>query len=78
MVATEALSLLQHATAEDELDQADSITTYPAGTRIGAYTIVETLNQGGMGIVYRAKRSDGTYDKEVAIKTLGMSLEPIS
>jgi len=42
----------------------------PAGRRIGAYEIVREIGRGGMGAVYLAKRADGQFDKEVAIKLL--------
>ena len=38
------------------------------GQRIGAYEIVALIGHGGMGEVYRARRVDAEYDKEVAIK----------
>jgi tetratricopeptide (TPR) repeat protein/tRNA A-37 threonylcarbamoyl transferase component Bud32 len=38
------------------------------GQRIGAYEIVALIGHGGMGEVYRARRVDAHYDKEVAIK----------
>jgi tetratricopeptide (TPR) repeat protein len=40
------------------------------GKRIGAYEIVSLLGQGGMGRVYRARRVDAEYEKEVAIKVV--------
>jgi eukaryotic-like serine/threonine-protein kinase len=42
----------------------------PPGTRLGAYEIVDRIGEGGMGIVYRARRSDAVFEKEVAIKVL--------
>jgi serine/threonine protein kinase len=42
----------------------------PAGRRIGAYEIVRELGRGGMGAVYLAKRVDGQFEKQVAIKLL--------
>ena len=41
-----------------------------AGLRIGAYAIVRELGRGGMGAVYLAKRADGVFDKQVAVKLL--------
>ncbi|MCB1045445.1 MAG: tetratricopeptide repeat protein [Acidobacteria bacterium] len=42
----------------------------PPGTRVGAYAIQNCLGVGGMGIVYRAQRADGSYQQDVAIKVL--------
>ena len=42
----------------------------PSGRRIGAYEIVREIGRGGMGAVYLAKRADGQFEKEVAIKLL--------
>ncbi len=44
----------------------------PAGTRLGAYTIVAPLGVGGMGEVYRAR--DPRLDRDVAIKVLSAQL----
>ena len=68
----------------DAHNQADSIVDRPAasyvgdevfagidrriGQRVGAYEIVALIGHGGMGEVYRARRVDAQYDKEVAIK----------
>ena len=38
------------------------------GKRIGAYKIVERIGVGGMGEVFRARRADDQYKREVAIK----------
>src|SRR5437667_1677777 len=45
------------------------------GRRIGAYQIVEQIGHGGMGEVYRARRGDGQYEKEVAIKLVRAGLD---
>jgi non-specific serine/threonine protein kinase/serine/threonine-protein kinase len=38
------------------------------GRRIGAYEIIERIGVGGMGEVFRARRADDQYKREVAIK----------
>jgi eukaryotic-like serine/threonine-protein kinase len=41
------------------------------GRRLGAYRIVVRIGGGGMGEVYRAERTDGQYEQQVAIKVIG-------
>ncbi len=38
------------------------------GRQLGAYRLVARIAAGGMGVVYRAVRADGLYDREVAVK----------
>jgi len=45
------------------------------GKRIASYQITSPLGQGGMGLVYRAIRSDDAYKKEVAIKLVRPGLD---
>ncbi len=48
------------------------------GKRVGAYRLTQYLAKGGMGIVYRAERSDNTFRRNVAVKIInadtGLSL----
>ena len=45
-------------------------TELPSGTRVGQYEIVSLIGEGGMGSVYRARRGDDVFQKEVAIKVV--------
>jgi serine/threonine-protein kinase len=44
------------------------------GCTIGAYTIEHLIGQGGMGEVWRARRSDGRFERKVAVKLMHTSL----
>ena len=37
---------------------------------LGLYRLLEPIGEGGMGVVYRARRDDGRYERDVAIKIL--------
>ncbi|MED5621167.1 serine/threonine-protein kinase [Ideonella sp. BN130291] len=45
-----------------------------AGQTIGPYTVERELGQGGMGSVWLARRTDGRYEGQVAIKFLNAGL----
>ena len=45
-----------------------------AGQSIGPYTLVREIGHGGMGTVWLARRNDGRYEGEVAIKFLRSGL----
>ena len=48
-----------------------------AGTRIGAFTVIEVLGRGGMGVVFLAERDDKEIQQRVAIKVVsGIALGP--
>jgi serine/threonine protein kinase len=44
------------------------------GQKIGAYRLISRIGQGGMGSVWLAERSDGRFERKVAIKFLRFSL----
>jgi serine/threonine-protein kinase len=46
----------------------------PAGRSIGGYTLEHPLGEGGMGCVWRARRSDGRFEGRAAIKLLNWGL----
>jgi len=48
----------------------EAVPVQPAheGQTIGAYTILSPIGQGGMGTVWLARRSDGRYERQVAVK----------
>ena len=49
-----------------------------AGRTIGAYTLVRPLGRGGAGSVWLARRTDGRFEGEAAVKLLHLSLvDPI-
>lgn len=45
-----------------------------AGQTFGAYTLVSQIGQGGMGTVWLAERSDGRFERRVAVKVLNIAL----
>ncbi|HEY1305610.1 MAG TPA: serine/threonine-protein kinase [Vicinamibacterales bacterium] len=44
------------------------------GRMIGAYTLVSPIGQGGMSSVWLAERSDGRFERRVAVKFLSIAL----
>ncbi|MBI4906940.1 MAG: serine/threonine protein kinase [Acidobacteria bacterium] len=50
-------------------DQADL-----CGQTIGAYTLLAPIGEGGMGSVWLAERSDGRFERKVALKFLNIAL----
>jgi serine/threonine protein kinase/lipopolysaccharide biosynthesis regulator YciM len=45
-----------------------------AGQKFGAYTLVSQIGHGGMGSVWLAERSDGHFERKVAVKLLSIAL----
>ncbi len=44
--------------------------------RIGPWRVTARLGEGGMGVVYRAERDDGLFERTVAVKVLHRGLAP--
>ncbi len=69
-----AVESLLHAVEESDgfLEPVATIaeTARRSGSRIGRYTIVEPLGDGGMGTVYLAEHREGEYVQRVAIKLM--------
>ena len=58
---------------------SDTLPTPPgpptlAGLRLGAYVLQAPLGQGGSGTVWSARRADGRFEGQVAVKLLHLSL----
>jgi eukaryotic-like serine/threonine-protein kinase len=45
-----------------------------AGQNVGPYTLIAPIGEGGMGSVWRARRSDGRFEGTVAVKLLSAHL----
>jgi serine/threonine protein kinase len=78
-VRRDVLSLLAHDALsepffEDALVSAASSIKFgmdlEPGARIGAFTIERMVGRGGMGAVYLARRTDGSFEQRVAIKVI--------
>ncbi len=54
------------------VESGNTVLTGPTEQmRLGHYRLFERIGQGGMGSVWRAERTDGLYQAQVAIKLLG-------
>lgn len=79
-LATEVAALLEEHRAlsregflEDEALRPPAQASL-AGQKIGAWTLVSPIGQGGMGSVWLARRSDGRFEGQAAVKLLNVSL----
>jgi serine/threonine protein kinase len=68
----------QHALAQEGfLEQGPvqlPVAPGMAGQTIGPYTLISQIGQGGMGSVWLAERSDGRFERRVAVKFLNIAL----
>jgi serine/threonine-protein kinase len=44
------------------------------GQKVGAYTLVSQIGHGGMGSVWLARRSDGRFERQAAVKFIAIAL----
>ncbi len=68
--AIERSGFLEGSALDAQADPAEPL----AGKRIGPYALERPLGQGGMGSVWLARRVDGRYEGQVAIKLLNLAL----
>jgi len=45
-----------------------------AGQTLGPYTLISQIGQGGMGTVWLARRSDGRFERQAAVKFVSLAL----
>jgi serine/threonine-protein kinase len=68
----------EHRVIADERFLEDALPFAPqptlAGQGIGAYTLVSRIGEGGMGSVWLAERTDGRFERRVAVKLLNDGL----
>ena len=58
------------------LGNADEVEDdLPRGARLGPWEVAEELGRGGMGTVYRARRADGAYAQDVAVKVVHRGMD---
>jgi hypothetical protein len=71
-----ATGFLEDGAVSQAVERFDQeITSERIGRRLGPYQLVAELGQGGMGQVFRARRVDGQYQSEVAIKLVRAGCE---
>jgi serine/threonine-protein kinase len=68
----------EHETLAQERFLEDPVSTpsyHPVrGQSFGAYTLIKSVGEGGMGSVWLAERSDGRFERLAAVKLLGFAL----
>ena len=71
LLREEVLALLNATEASDGfLDAPRATTVAQAGDEIGAWRLVRPIGRGGTGEVWLARRDDGRFEQQVAVKLL--------
>ena len=74
------LLLLEHSVLASDRFLETGVVDLPstaatlAGQTIGAFEVVSQIGQGGMGSVWLARRNDGRFERQVALKFLNIAL----
>lgn len=66
-------SLLDRTVTTPSASQAspnDRVHFVHPGSQLGAYVLEREIGRGGMGVVYEARRADGSFQRQVAVKIL--------
>lgn len=71
----ELASLLAASSQAGSFLESPRPWTLEAPSRVGPWEIVRELGRGGMGTVYLARRSDGEYQRQVALKLIRRGLD---
>ena len=69
--------LIDDAAEDPRLDRFDPMreldrSSARIGAELGPYRLTALIARGGMGVVYRAVRTDGAFERDVAIKLIGL------
>ena len=73
------LEILKHDQADQSLltrlvDEMNAEAELESDPELDRYEIVEKIAAGGMAIVYKARRTDGVFDQQVAVKVMRSSM----
>ncbi len=60
----------------DEADEEEAASRHP-GERLGAYELLRLLGSGGMADVWLARRTDGAFERQVALKIPRLQSRPV-